>query len=177
MPHSVRPFHTLAGGHTHPGCHRRHGSTRSTDGLDIPLWLPANHHHRPWMTIRVATFSRLGQTVWHTTLADNGLPSRRQRPSGTLPSDAQGGYHVPRRPTVDWRTTYSPPRHSHGLQWRSTSVRSRARTRRTADTIEKALSGFFSTEIYPFHPWKFSEDEFTVAAGLNQQPTRAIQDA
>jgi hypothetical protein len=43
--------------------------------------------------------------------------------------------------------------------------------------IEKAVSGFSGKGIYPFDPCKFSEDDFALAAGLNQQPTRVIHDA
>jgi hypothetical protein len=44
-------------------------------------------------------------------------------------------------------------------------------------TIEKAVAGFSSTGIYPLDPCKYSEDDFALAAGLNQQPTRVIHDA
>jgi hypothetical protein len=45
-----------------------------------------------------------------------------------------------------------------------------------AATIEKAVAGFSSTGIYPFDPCKYSKDDFVLAAGLNQQPTRATDD-
>jgi hypothetical protein len=44
-------------------------------------------------------------------------------------------------------------------------------------TIEKAVSGFSSAGIYPLDPCKFNEDDFALAAGLNQQPVRVIHDA
>jgi hypothetical protein len=44
-------------------------------------------------------------------------------------------------------------------------------------TIEKAVAGFSSSGIYPFDPCKYSEYDFALAAGLNQQPTRVIHDA
>jgi hypothetical protein len=45
--------------------------------------------------------------------------------------------------------------------------------------IEKAVAGFSSTgiRVYPLDPCKFSEDDFALAAGLNQQPTSVIHDA
>jgi hypothetical protein len=44
-------------------------------------------------------------------------------------------------------------------------------------TIEKAVAGLSSTGIYLLDPCKFSEDDFALAAGLNQQPTHIIHDA
>jgi hypothetical protein len=44
-------------------------------------------------------------------------------------------------------------------------------------TIEKVVSGFSSTGIYPVDPCKCSEDDFALTAGLIKQPTRVIHDA
>jgi hypothetical protein len=46
VPRCSRPFHTLARSRRHPGHHRRHRGTRTTDRLNIPLQLPADHDYR-----------------------------------------------------------------------------------------------------------------------------------
>jgi hypothetical protein len=76
LPHCSRPFHPLAGSRPYPRHHGRHRGTRPTDGLDIPLRLSADHHHRPRTSVRVSTFSLPGQAMWHPTLTDNS-PSPR----------------------------------------------------------------------------------------------------
>jgi hypothetical protein len=45
------PLHALARSHPRHGHHSRHRGTRPTGRLDIPLWLPSNHHHRPGASV------------------------------------------------------------------------------------------------------------------------------
>jgi hypothetical protein len=142
LPHCSWPLHALAWSHPHPGYHNRHHGTLLIDRLDIPLWLSADHHHRPGTSGWVATLWLPGQIVWNSTFPDNRPPSRSQRTRGTLPPDTEGSRHVPRRPAVERGAPSGSPRHAHIIQSRSASVSSWASVWRAAENPRRAIDPY-----------------------------------
>jgi hypothetical protein len=131
LPHCNRPLHALARSHPHRRHHSRNRGTCPLDRLDIPFWLPANHHHRPRTSVWVTVLPLPGQALRYSPISDNRLSSRGQRTRGTLPPDAKGSHHVPRRPAVDGGASFGSRRHQHLIQRGPAGFRSWARVRRT----------------------------------------------
>jgi hypothetical protein len=98
--------------------------TRPRCRLDIPFRLPADYHHGPGTSIRVAPLPLPGQNVWNPALQDNRPSPSSQWSGGTFPPDVEGSHHVPRRPAVDRGTPTGSPGNPHFIQGRSKSVSS-----------------------------------------------------
>jgi hypothetical protein len=96
-------------------------------------------------------------TLRYSPISDNRISFRGQQTRETLPPDAKGSHHVPRRPAVDGDTSFGSPRHPHLIQRGPAGFRSRARVRRqhatphhphscTRTSITAPMS--FSTELW-----------------------------
>jgi hypothetical protein len=101
LPNCSRTIQALAITHPHPGHYSRYPTTCTVDRLNIPLWMPADRHHRPGTSVRVTTLSFPVQNVWNSAFPDNRPPYSSQGSSGTVPPNAEDSHHVLRRTTVE----------------------------------------------------------------------------
>jgi hypothetical protein len=82
LPDCSLPFHLLARSRLHPRHHSRLRSMRRTDGLDVPLWLPADHgrqfESQLFHSLAKLCCTQLSRTTTHHPPA-NGVAERFHR--------------------------------------------------------------------------------------------------
>jgi hypothetical protein len=78
----------------------------------------------------------------HSPFSDNHLSSRHQRTRRTLPPDAEGSHHVPRRPAVDRGASPGSPRNPHIIQSGPASICRWTRVRWTPENLRRVPDSY-----------------------------------